>query len=102
MAISELFQDALDEVLGKINTSSGLSHPDDLEAAVEMFRQLLDAGEQPGPNAIADYVKTKQLPSDVGLELQRVWHVLVLARKPVGTAWRPDIIERLRNNPNRR
>lgn len=69
---------------------------------VELFRQLLDAGEQVGPHAIADYVQAKKVPGNVGLELQRVWQVLVLARQPVGTAWQPDFIERLRGNPNRR
>jgi len=102
MALSPLFQDALDEILGTINTAGGLSNPNDLEAAVELFRQLLDAEEEAGPHAIADYVATKQLPSNVGLELQRVWHVLVLARKPGSTTWPPDFIKRLRDNPNRR
>jgi hypothetical protein len=102
MALSYLFQDALDEVLGRINTSGGLSQPNELEAAVELFRQLLDAGEEAGPNAIADYVQAKKIPGNVGLELQRVWQVLILARRPAGTALPPDFIERLRSNPNRR
>jgi hypothetical protein len=102
MALSHLFQDALDELLGTLNPSSGLSQPKELEATVELFRQLLDAGEQVGPHAIADYVEAKKVPRDVGLELQRVWQVLVLARNPVATAWPPDFIERLRGNPNRR
>lgn len=102
MALSQLFQDALDEVLGTINTAGGLSDPNDLEKTVDLFRQLLDAGEEAGPNAIADYMAAKQIPNNVALELQRVWHVLALARKPVTTAWPPDFIEQLRRNPNRR
>ena len=102
MALSYLFQDALDEILGRLNTAGGLSHPGELEATVELFRQLLDAGEEAGPHAIADYVQAKKAPGNVGLELQRVWQVLVLARRPVGTALPPDFIERLRSNPNRR
>ena len=102
MALSYLFQDALDELLGKIDTAGGLSHPSELEATVELFRQLLDAGEQASPHAIADYAVSKKVPGNVALELQRVWQVLILARNPVDTAWPPDFINRLRDNPNRR
>ncbi|HYO71876.1 MAG TPA: hypothetical protein VEU33_37940 [Archangium sp.] len=103
MALSKLFQEALDSILAGINKSTGLAHPNDLDKAVEMFRQLLGEGEQTAQDEIYHYIVNKQVTSDdAAMEIQRVWEVLERTRRPLGSSWKPDIIEILRERAKKR
>ena len=99
--MSPLMTAALDSLLARINKSTGLAHPSDLEAAVELFRALLDEGETVEQDEIVHYVQRKGVSFDDGLGIQRAFEVLALARRPGIRAWKPDIIVILRERASK-
>jgi len=94
--MSPLMKEALDSLLARINKSTGLAHPSDLEAAVEIFKVLVDAGEGADQDEIVHYVEAQGVGFDEALDVQRVYEVLVLAKRPGAPSWKPDILRILR------
>lgn len=88
----------LEAIARRINKSTGLAHPDDLGATVDLLEKLVDAGHVANhPDQVFERLtKTLAVPDDAAREIALVYETLVLRRDdPSGPWWKPDIVEQL-------
>lgn len=91
---------ALITLTNGINLSTGLHHPSDRNAAIQLLRMLRDSGEEFDPAAIRAWALRNGWSPDGANDLRDVAQA-VLDRRPIRGGkeqhWRPDLIDRLRD-----
>lgn len=89
---------ALESLTTAVNLSTGLSHPSDRQAAVQMFRLLRNAGEQFDPSEVQAWAVAHGWRPKHARELAELARA-ILDRKPLRGGrerWKDDIVEQWR------
>lgn len=89
---------ALESLTAAVNLSTGLSHPSDKEAAVQVFRLLRDAGEPLDPSEVQAWAVTHGWRPKHARELAELAKA-ILDRRPIRAGrmrWKDDIVEQWR------
>jgi hypothetical protein len=93
-------EEAMKKLTKRVNLSTGLSHPRDKGAAVEILRILRNNGENFNPDALKAWaLRNGWIPK--GAEDLRIYAQAIIERKPIrgdSNAWNPNIINILRES----
>jgi hypothetical protein len=96
---SPLLEFALKSLTGAVNLSTGLVHPRDRAAAVDLFRLLFRDGERWDPDAVRAWALRNGWTARGADDLREVAEGVLQGRRLQGgnpMSWRPDIIEYFR------
>jgi hypothetical protein len=99
--MSPLLEAGLISINRRTNISTGLSHPNDLNAAKEMFVHLHNAGEILLANEIQAFAQSKGWQPPDAAELGSLAQQIGMGKKPQisdGPWWKADIIEILKSD----
>jgi len=89
--IDAAYAAALDALLGSINKSTGISHPNDLARAIEVFGRLLISGRAAGhPDQIGEYLVANGLAEADARDVQLVYSSLDGHVNGTGGPWFAD------------
>jgi hypothetical protein len=94
--MSPLVEAALKSINSRTNISTGLSHPNDMNAAKEMFVHLHNAGEILLAAEIQSFAASTGWHAKAADELGSLAQQIGMGKKPRisdGPWWKPDIIE---------
>jgi len=92
--------EALRTLTQTVNLSTGISHPSDRQAAIDLFQRLRDAGEQFNPLEVRAWLVSQGGWSPQDADQVKSIAERVLAGKPVrggGRFWADDIVEQWRS-----
>ncbi len=99
--MSPLLEAALKSINSRTNISTGLSHPNDLNAAKEMFVHLHNAGEILLAAEIQAFAESTGWQTKDAEELGSLAQQIGMGKKPRisdGPWWKADIIEILKRD----
>ncbi len=97
--MSPLIEKALEAITARTNISTGLAHPNDMNAAKEMFVRLHREGEILLSNEIESWaIENGWKPSDAA-ELGSLGQQIGMGKQPriERECWREDILEQFRS-----
>lgn len=97
---SLLVEEALKMLTGRVNLRTGLSHPSDKDAAVQVFRILFENQEPYDPDSVRAWALRNGWDPEGANQLREVAQA-VLDRRRIRQGplqWRPDIIDVLRKS----
>jgi hypothetical protein len=97
--VSPLVEEALRSINSRTNISTGLGHPNDKNAAKEMFERLHKAGEILLANEIQSFAESTGWSPEHGEELGSLAQQIGMgkaARVSGGPWWRDDIVDQLK------
>jgi len=92
-------QEGLKALTGRVNLSTGLAHPSDKAAAVQLFRELYRHGELYDPDSVRAWALRNGWTPEGADDLRYVAQAILDRRRIRGgryPVWSPDIIEVLR------
>lgn len=94
--MSPIVMKGLEAITSRTNLSTGLTHPNDMNAAKEMFVLLHKAGEVLLPNEIESYAVTHGWQPDDARELAQLGAQIGMGKKPRikdGPWWKDGLID---------
>ncbi len=94
--MTPLVEEALKSINSRTNISTGLSHPNDMNAAKEMFLHLHNAGEVLLAAEIQAFAEFTGWSKKDAEELASLAQQIGMGKEPAiadGPWWKPDIIE---------
>ena len=97
--MSPLVEEALKSINSRTNMSTGLSHPNDRNAAKEMFKRLHEAGEVLLANEIQSFAESTGWHTKHAEELGSLAQQIGMGKAAVvsdGPWWKEDIIDQLK------
>ena len=97
--MSPLVEKALEAITKRTNISTGLTHPNDMNAAKEMFARLHIEGEILLAEEMESWAIANGWRPDHAAELGALGQQIGMGKQPriEGEWWREDIIEQLRS-----
>jgi hypothetical protein len=90
--------EGLKAIASRINKSTGLAHPNDLGATVELLGKLIDAGHVAAHvDEVTEHLtNTLKVPDDAVRQIVLVYETLALRQSdPSGPWWKADIVDQL-------
>lgn len=96
--LNPVVQRAMEALTSRINTNSGLSDPEDRNAAVGILESLRSAGEDFEPESVAAWASLNGWTPKGVAQIRLLANDVMSAKEPGGNraAWAPDIVEKLR------
>lgn len=100
VVVPSVVRAALDDLLARVNRATGVTHPSDRAAAIQMLAILNRAGEGLDPVAIDAYLRRGGMSASGSAAVgEMAARTLAGTRLRAGaSAWRQDVLERWRSN----